>query len=538
MVNKENFDYFIYARKSKYIEESESIENQVKMCTEYILSRMPGSKEENIKVYKDEDVSAKDTNRRYFKEMIADYKIFKPHFVVCYRLDRISRSVNDFSTLIHELDSKGIQFVSIKEQFDTSTPMGRAMMYISAVFAQMERETIAERVKDSMMYLAAKGRKLGKTPTGFDSYEEKSEITDGRFKSSHYLKENEDSEIIKIIFKKFVEFGSLHIVTEYLSKNEIKTSKGKYFLGPTIEGILKNPTYCVADKSSFEYFKSKGSDICFDKNDFNKGFGIAPFNRNDSSTKLSKPKSKWIIAMGKHPGIIPSKDWISVQNILDRKISMPRAAAKSSLLSGLIICENCGSSMSCRRESRPDRKQTYYYVCSIKYALRKSKCTIKNINGPKIEEFIIDYIMNFDEKKLKKDLNIKKFTGRANKFDDKIDEAKYFIRELEKEKDKYILYLKELTPASPLLKDIELKVLTINNKIDRFKEQIQFYEAQLNAVSGEKADVERILKNLQNFKQNFHTLDFEHKKALLRLVVDKLTWNGSDLKIFLNGEKS
>ncbi|MDO7206289.1 recombinase family protein [Paraclostridium bifermentans] len=61
-------------------------------------------------------------------------------YLICYRLDRISRNVSDFSTLIEDLNKLNISFVSIKEQFDTSTPMGRAMMYISSVFAQLEEK--------------------------------------------------------------------------------------------------------------------------------------------------------------------------------------------------------------------------------------------------------------------------------------------------------------------------------------------------------------------------------------------------------------
>ena len=83
--------------------------------------------------------------------------------IIVYRLDRISRNVSDFSGLIEELARLDISFISIKEQFDTSTPMGRAMMYIASVFSQLERETIAERIRDNMHELAKTGRWLGGT---------------------------------------------------------------------------------------------------------------------------------------------------------------------------------------------------------------------------------------------------------------------------------------------------------------------------------------------------------------------------------------
>ncbi|MDO7204481.1 recombinase family protein [Paraclostridium bifermentans] len=88
---------------------------------------------------------------------------------MCYRLDRVLRNIADFSSLIEDLQKYNISFVSIREQFDTSTPMGRAMMFIASVFAQLERETIAERVRDNMLELAKSGRWLGGTaPLGFN----------------------------------------------------------------------------------------------------------------------------------------------------------------------------------------------------------------------------------------------------------------------------------------------------------------------------------------------------------------------------------
>lgn len=76
-------------------------------------------------------------------------------------MDRISRNIGDFAKLIEEFSHTQTTFVSIKEQFDTSSPMGKAMMYIASVFSQLERETIAERIRDNMLELSKTGRWLG-----------------------------------------------------------------------------------------------------------------------------------------------------------------------------------------------------------------------------------------------------------------------------------------------------------------------------------------------------------------------------------------
>lgn len=174
----------IYSRKSRFTGKGESIENQVEMCREHIFKHIEDGKNSNISVYEDEGFSGKNLERPQFKKMMQNAKRQPFDFIVCYRLDRISRSIGDFATLIEELNEREINFICIKEQFDTSTPMGRAMMYIASVFAQLERETIAERVRDNMLMLAKMGRWLGgTTPTGYASEKVDNMIVDGKVRS-------------------------------------------------------------------------------------------------------------------------------------------------------------------------------------------------------------------------------------------------------------------------------------------------------------------------------------------------------------------
>ncbi|WP_342455538.1 recombinase family protein [Caloramator sp. Dgby_cultured_2] len=150
----------IYSRKSKFTGKGESIDNQISICKEY-LERM-GITE--YLIYEDEGFSGKNIKRPEFQRMLKDAKAKKFDVLICYRLDRVSRNIADFAHLIELLSKLGIEFISVSEQFDTSTPMGRAMMYIASVFAQLERETIAERIKDNMLELAKSGRWLGGKP--------------------------------------------------------------------------------------------------------------------------------------------------------------------------------------------------------------------------------------------------------------------------------------------------------------------------------------------------------------------------------------
>ena len=140
----------IYSRKSRFTGKGESIGNQVELCKAYICGHYGEAALDYTVIYEDEGFSGGDLNRPDFKRMMDDAKKHRIHAIVVYRLDRISRNISDFAGLIEELARLDIAFVSIKEQFDTGTPMGRAMMYIASVFSQLERETIAERIRDNM----------------------------------------------------------------------------------------------------------------------------------------------------------------------------------------------------------------------------------------------------------------------------------------------------------------------------------------------------------------------------------------------------
>lgn len=528
--------FAIYSRKSVCTEEGESIENQIKMCKKYIQSRIKTDVlEEEIQIYQDEGFSGQNINRPQFKLMIGDINRGKFDYLVCYKLDRISRSVSDFSSFIKSLESKRIEFVSIKEQFDTSTPIGRAMMYICAVFAQMERESIAERIRDNLLLLARTGRCLGGSyPTGFSAVREESFIVDGKAKKASYLMPNKDIDTVRLIFSKFLEIGNIMSVSRYLFENNIRTVNNKHFIPVSIRHILTNPVYCTADKDSLDYFRRNGSHVYFDEKDFPKKLGLMSFNKHFNNSQ-NAPVSDWIISVGKHEGIINGKDWVNVQSILSNNKSHSRTRKSFALLSNLIICPLCGSKMITKTGHIPE---VYYYICRFKRHFGSNSCNSKNLNGKQTDNLIINYLMNYDENQLKNDLNIETQTTKVSKLLDNIDDINSKIYSLNYDKEKYLDYLKTITSASPLFKDIEIKFAKINDQIKNLELQKRKQQLELSIAQTQKADVQQILKNLRYFKSNFFDLDLLAKKSLLRLIVEQITWSDEKLTIKFKGEST
>lgn len=145
-------DTALYGRQSIDKKDSVSIETQFEKCEG--ICELNGWQS---KKYSDKGYSGKDTDRPDFQKLIKDIESGYIKRVIAYRLDRISRSISDFANLLNFFEKYNVTFISATENFDTSSPLGRAMIYIIMVFAQLERETIAERITDNY-YFRAKQR--------------------------------------------------------------------------------------------------------------------------------------------------------------------------------------------------------------------------------------------------------------------------------------------------------------------------------------------------------------------------------------------
>ena len=151
----------IYARQSVDKKDSLSVEGQIDLCRKFVG--------EEAVVYEDRGFSGKNIRRPAFLELMQAVESGQIQKICVYRLDRFSRSIADFSRIWETLEQNGVEFVSVTENFDTSSPMGRAMLNIVLVFAQLERETIAERVRDNYRHRFVLGAwPGGPAPYGFD----------------------------------------------------------------------------------------------------------------------------------------------------------------------------------------------------------------------------------------------------------------------------------------------------------------------------------------------------------------------------------
>lgn len=504
----------IYSRKSVYTSTGDSIENQIDLCKDYYL-RMTANADVNFIIYEDEGFSGKNTQRPQFQKLLADIKAKKINSLVCYRLDRISRNVADFSTTLELLQKYNVDFISIKEQFDTSTPMGRAMIHIASVFAQLERETIAERVRDNMIELSKTGRWLGGTPPlGFDAVRETYIDENLKEKSlSRFVENEEELKKVNLIFNKYLECKTLNEVSRFCIKNNISGKLGGELEKSGVSAILQNPAYVKSTPEVLDYLKSIGYSV----------FGVANGN---GIMRYSQETNEKIAAVSIHKGIIDGSDWLKVQEILISNLS-PRSnpsISNTAILTRLLKCGKCGANMIVKYTGTKTKKERpFYYVCANKSKSFGVNCTVKNLNGSLTEELVIDALCAYNKNEL-----LHQLMDIAGKHKKHISDNR---KDMEKNLQAVELKIKRLLQKLSLTDDIEISRLILS-QIQEYKEEVSKLKKELNTELEEEVndsiehyELESILQKLDNFKYLFNGSTIDEKRKLLASVLEKVVWD-------------
>ena len=287
----------IYARQSIDKADSISIESQLEYCRYE-------TRGEPCLTFFDKGYSGKNMERPGFQQMLGAIREGKIKRVICYKLDRCSRSILDFSNLMEQLQKYGVEFVSCTEKFDTSTPMGRAMLSICIVFAQLERETIQQRVADAYHARSRKGFYMGgRVPFG---YRLEPYILDGK-RTARYVVEESEAKILKYLFREYAApLTSLADLVEKLEAAGIRHPRKEsgQWIRENVGRMLRNPIYVRADGAVYGYFRDQGAEIYNPREDY---IGV-------NGCYLYKQNNGKLLVLAPHEGIVDSEVWLRCRN--------------------------------------------------------------------------------------------------------------------------------------------------------------------------------------------------------------------------------
>ena len=504
MKGQDNRKYAIYSRKSKFTGKGESIENQIELCRQHIKLHHDNVTEEDILIFEDEGFSGGNVNRPQFQAMMKQIRANQIQAVVCYRLDRISRNVGDFA---------------------------------------------AERIRDNMHELAKSGRWLGgTTPTGYKSTQIVGSVTvDGKERKAYKLDIiKEEAEIISLIFTKFIETNSLTKTDTYLLQNNVTTKNGKNFTRFSIRSILQNPVYMIADQSAWEYFDSLGVEIYAEQSEFDGKHGIMAYNKTIQKSGKSnqmRDMDEWIVAVGKHKGLIAGADWVKVQELLSQNRSKSYRKPKSNvaLLSGLLYCGNCGSFMRPKLSQRTNAQgeKIYSYLCETKERSRCQLCNSKNPNGNELDKMICEQIklISEDSSDFIKNLESvqRKLEGNREEYDQQLNALKKELQENEQQIANLVDTLAK-TPNTPAFDYITEQINTLHEKNEKIKNRISELESLTKNHLYSSEEFDRTKELLKSFGQSFDTMGVEQKRMALRAFIRRIIWDGKNVHVVLFGD--
>lgn len=288
-------------------------------------------------LYVDGGYTGSNINRPGMQKLISETDKFD--VVLVYKLDRLSRSQRDTLYLIEEVFlPNDVDFVSMQESFDTSTPFGKAMIGLLAVFAQLEREQIKERTKMGRLARAKSGlyHGGGNIPIGYD------------YQEGHLIVNPYEAEQVKKIYEWYLAGGSLKSVTDRLNAEGYTNRYGSYSSWSSVRNILENETY------------------------------LGRIHYGD------------VVYENAHEALVTEEQFEAVQRLRkSRRDQYGQSAFQSKhLLTGMLYCGHCGGRYYLRNSGRYTYYACYSRSKQIKSMIKDPNCKNKNWKGPELEEKI------------------------------------------------------------------------------------------------------------------------------------------------------
>jgi site-specific DNA recombinase len=218
----------IYTRKSSeegLEQEFNSLHAQREACEAFIKSQRHEGWSHLREAYDDGGRSGGNMERAALQQLLTDIQAGKIDVVVVYKIDRLTRSLADFAKIVEIFDAKGVSFVSVTQQFNTTTSMGRLTLNVLLSFAQFEREVTGERIRDKIAASKRKGMWMGGVPPlGYQARDRKLIVIEA------------EAETVRHIFRRYAALGSVRLLREELEAQGITSKSWTSAAGPVRGG--------------------------------------------------------------------------------------------------------------------------------------------------------------------------------------------------------------------------------------------------------------------------------------------------------------
>lgn len=406
------------------------------------------------------------------------------------------------------------------------------MINIVMTFAQLERETIVERVTDNYYFRANSGYWAG----GYAPYGYKIKHiigTDGK-KHSVLEADEEKSKIVKEIFDMYVNKNiSMRKISQDLNVRKVPTlKKGDYHWGIcAVNAILSRPIYTEATAKVYDYFNKLGTHITNDIEQFDGSMTANLYGKTKKNVKVKalREYDDMYLSLINCPALISNEDWFRAQQVKDkRKTLAPRSnTSKRSFLCGLVKCGKCGSNFVTQCcKNRYDIRYTYL-ICTTKRNTGASVCNNKMIEVTKLQDYVLkDMKEYFNSKNI--DQKIKKYINNKKKINSKIIAQK---EEYENELTKCDIQIENLINSIAEGNAIVSKYL--NQKVEEIEKQKEDLSIKLKKLkeSNSIEDDNYLIEYIKDINEKLDTTDFDELKNICKTVINKIVITDENIDI-------
>lgn len=474
---------------------------------------------EIVGIYEDAGKSGKSIEGRpAFKKMLSDIKNgLEIDYILVYKLSRFGRNAADILNSLEFVQSYGINLICIEEGIDSSQTSGKLLISVLSAVAEIERENIIEQTMNGRREKARQGGWNG----GFAPY-------------GYYLKDNQllieetEAEAIRIIFDKFANSDiGLGGVAKYLNLQGIKKIPRQNGTLETwsshfIRLILDNPVYC----GKIAYGRRTREKVKGTKNEYKQVHA-----------------EDYILEDGQHEGIISEELWQKVHaKRMATGIKQPSKIGKdrSHLLTGILKCPLCGSSMYTNKHAWTNKdgtyKEVYYYICGRNKQERGHHCDYKaSLRKTDIEPLVIEAVKElvsdkYFAKEIEKRIGVQTDTTAIDKelanYESKLKEVDLNKARLEREIDNLPI---DARFRERKIHDMTLRLDALYDMIVELEERIEDAKLRKSSIEMETITLDNIYKLMLNFGKLYDIISDEEKKSLITYLI-------KEIQIYPNGE--
>jgi len=488
----------IYTRKSHeegLDQEFNSLDAQRESAEAYIESQKLRGWKMLPDRYDDGGYSGGTMERPALQRLLSDIDAGKIDVIVVYKIDRLSRSLLDFTKMIEVFNEAGVSFVSVTQQISTTDSTGRMMLNVLMTFAQYEREVIAERIRDKVAAAKRRGKYCGGAPIlGYDVDRE----------SKKLIVNPEEAKVVQYVFRRFIQLGSAKKMGQELNEQGYRTKSWTTKKGRVRKGVKWNTGHVYRLLNNRTY--------------------IGEIVHKDESYP------------GEHKAIVERKTWDKVQAVLADnkpvKVSMARTRIVAPL-KGVIRCGHCGCAMGPTYTRKNDRQYTYY-ICEKDAKRTASRCPLKRVPAGDIEQAVIEQLSAV----FRTPTLVAKTYFAAREIESV--EKERLIRQkvqLEEELSQTRQQALELMKPGSDQSNKDEMLATVNRRAVDLSRQLTHVALRCKAYQGvniTEQDVSEAFQNVETFWQDLFPVE---RNRLIRLLVEKveIRETGIDMELKTNG---